>query len=196
MACSTTNVDVNYVPLVSLFGVYFQIRDDLMNLSSPEVCLYPYPDSQALTSSCSTLQIKDLQKTLPKANSRSPLFMVFTPTDQIDKFSVRSLLSLAFAPRSRGPRCTPEATGNANPQGSHNRVPPEEDQIVRVYPDRPRYLGEADAERDCKAGREREAGAYHGLVACRRVEVCLNNMKSARWVYRRLQCRYKVYAVT
>ncbi|KAF6746807.1 farnesyltranstransferase [Ephemerocybe angulata] len=36
MACSTTNVDVDYVPLVSLFGVYFQIRDDLMNLSSPE----------------------------------------------------------------------------------------------------------------------------------------------------------------
>lgn len=38
MACST--VDVDYIPLVSLFGVYFQIRDDLMNLSSPEVCIY------------------------------------------------------------------------------------------------------------------------------------------------------------
>ncbi|RXW23685.1 hypothetical protein EST38_g2152 [Candolleomyces aberdarensis] len=36
MACSTTNVDVNFIPLISLFGVYFQIRDDLMNLSSPE----------------------------------------------------------------------------------------------------------------------------------------------------------------
>ncbi|EAU91842.1 farnesyltranstransferase [Coprinopsis cinerea okayama7 len=36
MACSTTNSDVDYTPLVSLFGVYFQIRDDLMNLQSPE----------------------------------------------------------------------------------------------------------------------------------------------------------------
>ncbi|TFK45124.1 isoprenoid synthase domain-containing protein [Crucibulum laeve] len=36
MACSTTNVDVNYVPLVNLIGVYFQIRDDLMNLQSTE----------------------------------------------------------------------------------------------------------------------------------------------------------------
>lgn len=36
MACSTTNTDVDYIPLVSLFGVYFQIRDDLMNLASKE----------------------------------------------------------------------------------------------------------------------------------------------------------------
>ncbi|KAJ4471416.1 farnesyltranstransferase [Lentinula aciculospora] len=36
MACSTTRSDVNYVPLVNLIGVYFQIRDDLLNLQSPE----------------------------------------------------------------------------------------------------------------------------------------------------------------
>ncbi|KIM38797.1 hypothetical protein M413DRAFT_419682 [Hebeloma cylindrosporum] len=36
MACSTTNVDVDYVPLVNLIGVFFQIRDDLMNLQSTE----------------------------------------------------------------------------------------------------------------------------------------------------------------
>ncbi|KAI0717376.1 terpenoid synthase [Cerioporus squamosus] len=36
MACSTTNVDVDYVPLVNLFGIYFQIRDDYMNLQSTE----------------------------------------------------------------------------------------------------------------------------------------------------------------
>ncbi|GBE83942.1 Geranylgeranyl pyrophosphate synthase [Sparassis crispa] len=36
MACSTTNVDVDYVPLVNLFGVYYQIRDDYMNLQSTE----------------------------------------------------------------------------------------------------------------------------------------------------------------
>ncbi|OBZ65076.1 Geranylgeranyl pyrophosphate synthase [Grifola frondosa] len=34
MACSTANIDVDYVPLVNLFGVYFQIRDDYMNLQS------------------------------------------------------------------------------------------------------------------------------------------------------------------
>ncbi|KAK7045461.1 hypothetical protein VNI00_007714 [Paramarasmius palmivorus] len=34
MAMATTNTKVNYVPLVNLIGVYFQIRDDLMNLSS------------------------------------------------------------------------------------------------------------------------------------------------------------------
>ncbi|GLB38020.1 putative FPP GGPP synthase family protein [Lyophyllum shimeji] len=36
MACSTSNVDVDYVPLVNLIGIYFQIRDDLMNLQSTE----------------------------------------------------------------------------------------------------------------------------------------------------------------
>ncbi|KAF5340919.1 hypothetical protein D9758_012161 [Tetrapyrgos nigripes] len=36
MACATTNTDVDFVPLVNLIGVYFQIRDDLMNLQSPE----------------------------------------------------------------------------------------------------------------------------------------------------------------
>ncbi|KAF8152907.1 isoprenoid synthase domain-containing protein [Crassisporium funariophilum] len=36
MACSTKNIDINYVPLVNLIGVYFQIRDDLMNLQSTE----------------------------------------------------------------------------------------------------------------------------------------------------------------
>ncbi|KAF9073106.1 isoprenoid synthase domain-containing protein [Rhodocollybia butyracea] len=36
MACSTDNSSTNYVPLVNLIGVYFQIRDDLMNLQSAE----------------------------------------------------------------------------------------------------------------------------------------------------------------
>ncbi|KAJ6569229.1 isoprenoid synthase domain-containing protein [Mycena capillaripes] len=34
MAMARSNIGVNYVPLVNLIGVYFQIRDDLMNLSS------------------------------------------------------------------------------------------------------------------------------------------------------------------
>jgi len=36
MACGSLNVDVDYVPLVNLIGVYFQIRDDYMNLQNNE----------------------------------------------------------------------------------------------------------------------------------------------------------------
>lgn len=36
LACATTNTDVDYVPLVNLFGLFGQIRDDLMNLQSAE----------------------------------------------------------------------------------------------------------------------------------------------------------------
>ena len=57
MACSTTNIDMyaylfpqhipshliktysDYVPLVNLIGVHFQIRDDYMNLQSTQVCI-------------------------------------------------------------------------------------------------------------------------------------------------------------
>ncbi|KAJ7510838.1 isoprenoid synthase domain-containing protein [Mycena galericulata] len=35
MACATTNINTNYVPVMNLIGVYYQIRDDLMNLQSP-----------------------------------------------------------------------------------------------------------------------------------------------------------------
>lgn len=34
MECATVNEDMNYVPLVDLIGIYFQIRDDYMNLQS------------------------------------------------------------------------------------------------------------------------------------------------------------------
>ncbi|CCM02947.1 uncharacterized protein FIBRA_05062 [Fibroporia radiculosa] len=36
MACATKNIDVDYVPLVNLFGIHFQIRDDYMNLQSSQ----------------------------------------------------------------------------------------------------------------------------------------------------------------
>ncbi|KAI0045522.1 terpenoid synthase [Auriscalpium vulgare] len=36
MASASKNVDVDYVPLVNIFGIYFQIRDDYMNLQSTE----------------------------------------------------------------------------------------------------------------------------------------------------------------
>ncbi|KAJ7635928.1 isoprenoid synthase domain-containing protein [Mycena rosella] len=34
MACATRNVDANYVPLMNLIGISYQIRDDLLNLQS------------------------------------------------------------------------------------------------------------------------------------------------------------------
>ncbi|KAL4071348.1 isoprenoid synthase domain-containing protein [Scleroderma yunnanense] len=34
MECATINTDVNYIPLIDLIGIYFQIRDDYMNLQS------------------------------------------------------------------------------------------------------------------------------------------------------------------
>ncbi|KAJ6570964.1 isoprenoid synthase domain-containing protein [Mycena vulgaris] len=36
MACSTTNIDVDYVTLVDLIGVHYQIRDDFLNLRSSD----------------------------------------------------------------------------------------------------------------------------------------------------------------
>ncbi|KAF9449268.1 terpenoid synthase [Macrolepiota fuliginosa MF-IS2] len=36
MACATENTDIDYIPLVNLIGIFFQIRDDLMNLQSTE----------------------------------------------------------------------------------------------------------------------------------------------------------------
>lgn len=36
MACASTNQNVDYVPLVNLIGVFYQIRDDYYNLQSPE----------------------------------------------------------------------------------------------------------------------------------------------------------------
>ncbi|KAJ7347991.1 farnesyltranstransferase [Mycena albidolilacea] len=36
MACSTTNRDMDYVALVDLIGAHYQIRDDYMNLRSPD----------------------------------------------------------------------------------------------------------------------------------------------------------------
>jgi len=36
MGCATSNVGIDYVPLVNLLGVFFQIRDDLVNLDNSE----------------------------------------------------------------------------------------------------------------------------------------------------------------
>ncbi|OAX34334.1 terpenoid synthase [Rhizopogon vinicolor AM-OR11-026] len=34
MACATTNTNIDYIPLTNLIGIYYQIRDDYMNLQS------------------------------------------------------------------------------------------------------------------------------------------------------------------
>ncbi|OJA20136.1 hypothetical protein AZE42_09305 [Rhizopogon vesiculosus] len=34
MACATTNTNIDYIPLINLIGIYYQIRDDYMNLQS------------------------------------------------------------------------------------------------------------------------------------------------------------------
>ncbi|KAI0302298.1 isoprenoid synthase domain-containing protein [Multifurca ochricompacta] len=36
MACASQNINVDYVPLVNLIGIYFQIRDDYMNLQDDQ----------------------------------------------------------------------------------------------------------------------------------------------------------------
>jgi len=36
MACASQNQDIDYVPLVNLIGVFYQIRDDYYNLQSPD----------------------------------------------------------------------------------------------------------------------------------------------------------------
>lgn len=40
----------DFVPLVNVFGVYFQIRDDYMNLQSTEVCGAAFGQMGHLTS--------------------------------------------------------------------------------------------------------------------------------------------------
>lgn len=106
MACSSTNSTMcvllrfntlfslivcrDYVPLVNLIGVYFQIRDDLMNLQSAEVgsfisCLH-HPSANLLHI-YSIQPTKASPKTSPKGNFHSPSFIVSTPIPQIVKFS-------------------------------------------------------------------------------------------------------------
>lgn len=67
-------VHSDYVPLVNLISVYFQIRDDYMNLQSSEVRymtkreqLSPF----ALTVHLSTRTIKDSPRTCQRGNSAS-----------------------------------------------------------------------------------------------------------------------------
>ncbi|KAG9317869.1 isoprenoid synthase domain-containing protein [Chiua virens] len=40
MGCSTVNTDINYLPLVELMGIWFQIRDDYMNLQGESASEY------------------------------------------------------------------------------------------------------------------------------------------------------------
>ena len=75
----------DYIPLVNLVGIYYQIRDDYMNIHDADVCtltLFPLPTSSSgfflPTMSndhilcCSTRWRKDSQKIFPKENSPFP----------------------------------------------------------------------------------------------------------------------------
>ena len=81
----------DYIPLVNLLGVYFQIRDDYMNLQSTEVILLQPTVLFLLSLTFSRLSmqaIKASQKTSPKESSLSPSFTVFEQIHQTDKSSV------------------------------------------------------------------------------------------------------------
>jgi hypothetical protein len=53
----------NYIPLVNLIGVFFQIRDDFMNLQSLEVCFVFIVIYRSEYPGCSIHLIKVLRKT-------------------------------------------------------------------------------------------------------------------------------------
>ena len=81
----------DYVPLVNLIGVFFQIRDDLMNLQSTEVVRLPPSltnTSHHLVVIHSIHQIKVSRKILRRENSLSQWCTVYMPTHPIDKSSV------------------------------------------------------------------------------------------------------------
>lgn len=80
------SVDISdYVPLVNLFGVYFQIRDDYMNLQSTEVrghgysILFNETDGRSLQRD-SIQRTKGLRKTLLRVNFLSPSSMEYAQT--------------------------------------------------------------------------------------------------------------------
>lgn len=80
---SASNED--YVPLVNLMGLIYQIRDDYMNLQSDQVRshLHVYHPS---TNTCfrSTQKTKGFARTLQKANFRSQLSTQSARTLRID----------------------------------------------------------------------------------------------------------------
>lgn len=69
----------DYVPLVNLIGVFFQIRDDLMNLQSSEVGDPTDPPLRVwlIRYYASTHRIKVLQKIFLKESSPSRSFMEY-----------------------------------------------------------------------------------------------------------------------
>ena len=71
----------DFLPLVNLIALYYQIRDDYMNLQSEEVStISPLVCNISLTAlTTSTSQRKASLMTLLRGNSRFPSFMEFIP---------------------------------------------------------------------------------------------------------------------
>ena len=62
----------DYVPLVNLIGIYFQIRDDYMNLQNNEVRFISVASYQSCLPSFSTLRIKVSRKTFQRGSFPFP----------------------------------------------------------------------------------------------------------------------------
>jgi hypothetical protein len=90
--------DRDYVPLVDLIGVFFQIRDDLLNLSSAEVmCLIIHNggrDDEYSSWHNSMERTKVLRKTSLKGNSPFQSSMAFTLIHLMESCFVCSIHSL------------------------------------------------------------------------------------------------------
>ena len=132
----------NYVPLVNLIGVFFQIRDDLMNLQSAEVSDHIFTPlfvtfiNPAITHA-STHQIRVSRKILPKGSSPSQSFMEYMQISLTDRSWVNSIHPLS-QPSSQSfcnnSRCPAETPYDAHTQNTHNRLSQERDEVICIHP--------------------------------------------------------------
>lgn len=169
MACSTTNTDVyasspclqnaetekaahdsDFIPLVSLFGVYFQIRDDLMNLASKEV---GRPQSPSSNTQRRTNHYLDPQYTSNKGFAEDLTEGKFSfpvvhgihadPSNRqiISAYSahlraafhlshILSQLAIFSFPRRRAS----ETPNHADTEDPHHQLPSEAYQVFRIHP--------------------------------------------------------------
>ena len=169
---SSWTVVSDYVPLVNLIGVYFQIRDDFMNLQSTEVPLSGLKNilsySDRSVSSNSTLRIKVLRKTFRKESSPSPSYTESMRVDPTVRFSVRfqHLFLVLIWPNHVATRCSPKKANNANVENPHDQLSEERNKILRLYIVCPRQSWSTDARGNCEVGRKQRFGSYHGSAAC------------------------------
>jgi hypothetical protein len=107
MACATANTDVDYIPLVNLLGIWFQIRDDYMNLASTD-----YAEN------------KGFAEDLTEGKFSFPIVHAIRADDTNRQVlsTFRILVPFLFDEKfNRFPfRCAPKATGDAYIEEAHN----------------------------------------------------------------------------